>query len=388
MIEYSTLKVALGLFSGANLIFGPRLGPLRALSIAIKSKYGPAVLHPSLHHDLVSRVKNNLRRSQGGHRYAALTGPKGIGKSLVIQTALQRTAGVLAVTAAPGDNSTTIVNNALDRIVDHKLKLLPNHSAAIRIIFWHRVFTFGYSPIILICATERGSVTAPYAEIAAASRRLRDEYKLRLVIDGSPHALEESVLHTKREDIFEVPPMTREMIWLIPQFKELFEIMDSDMELQEITFSVLGGIPINYDALLSALLDHLNIPHSRKPFRFIMKALSLLKSEIPEADKPKAVAFIKDYLCTMIHDASLAITEFERISTPAVKDILKKFDSKTSFVEVDPSILPTNKILRATKFGDSAGVTSCSSAIGLALSLKLDKKPKWKDLQSAIIARD
>jgi hypothetical protein len=65
-------------------------------------------------------------------------------------------------------------------------------------IFWYRLFTFGRSPIIVINATER-KVGQEYAGLTGAVRTLVDKYKLRVVVDGSPNSLDETLLRTKIE---------------------------------------------------------------------------------------------------------------------------------------------------------------------------------------------
>jgi hypothetical protein len=41
---------------------------------------------------------------------------------------------------------------------------------------------------------------------------LVDDYKLSVVVDGSPNSLDETLLRTKRQSII-IKPMSREMIW-------------------------------------------------------------------------------------------------------------------------------------------------------------------------------
>lgn len=68
----------------------------------------------------------------------------------------------------------------------------------------------------MINAAER-KVGQEYAGLAAAVRTLLDDFKLRVIVDGSPNLLDDTLLRTTREDVFDIKPMDKEMIWKIEQ---------------------------------------------------------------------------------------------------------------------------------------------------------------------------
>lgn len=70
------------------------------------------------------------------------------------------------------------------------------------------------SPIVVINAAER-KVGQDYVGLTGAIRTLVDDYKLRVIVDGS--------LGTTREEVIGIKPMTKEMIWKISQLQDLFK---------------------------------------------------------------------------------------------------------------------------------------------------------------------
>jgi hypothetical protein len=58
----------------------------------------------------------------------------------------------------------------------------------------------------------REKIGQEYASLTGAVRTLVDDYKLRVIVDGSPNSLDESLLNTDRAHVIEIKPMTKDMI--------------------------------------------------------------------------------------------------------------------------------------------------------------------------------
>lgn len=91
-------------------------------------------------------------------------------------------------------------------------------------------------------ATER-KIGQDSASLTGAVRTLVDDFHLRVIIDGLPYSIDESLLHTKRADVLYVKDMTRDMIWSLPQLQDFFSIVNKTEILKEIVWMVIGGIP-------------------------------------------------------------------------------------------------------------------------------------------------
>ena len=125
---------------------------------------------------------------------------------------------------------------------------IPPYDSARRVIFWYQLFSFGNTPTIIINATER-KIGQESASLTGAVRTLVDDYKLRVIIDSSPNSLDESLLNTMRADVIDIKPMTKDMIWGLPQLQEFLSIVNKADNLADIVWAVLGGIPAAYEKL-------------------------------------------------------------------------------------------------------------------------------------------
>jgi len=90
----------------------PRAGPGRALALALRSRLARAPSPQSARAADVLALRETLANTSQG-RYVVVQGPKGVGKSCVVETALQRTCGVVVVEVAPGAKEEAIVSSAL-----------------------------------------------------------------------------------------------------------------------------------------------------------------------------------------------------------------------------------------------------------------------------------
>jgi Cdc6-like AAA superfamily ATPase len=206
--------------TAAGLI--PRIGPGRAVWIALRSRFAFKPVPESLRSAEINLLKSRIADNDFGQGYLVITGEKGVGKTCLLNTVTSKTAGVIKVKAQPGHTQDTIIKNTLQQLADPPFNFMGLFKVAPRVIFWFRFFTLGRYPIIVINATER-KVGEEYAGLTGAVRTLVDDYKLRVVVDGSPNSLDESLLRTTRQRVFDIKPMTKEMIWEIEQLQDLFK---------------------------------------------------------------------------------------------------------------------------------------------------------------------
>lgn len=160
---------------------------------------------------------------------------------------------------------------------------------------------------VVINATER-SIGQEYAALTSAVRTLVDKYQLRVVVDGSPNSLDESLLRTTRERVIDIKPMTTEMIRQIDQLQDLFRF-SKQAGLDDVLFSVLGGIPFKYEKLWK-------------------NAEQALK----DGENPRQV--IGFHLCEHISDA-IKIVRNSKINEKDMNEIIKLFDKENDFILCD-----------------------------------------------------
>jgi hypothetical protein len=209
--EFIPLLTAGGVsVSAAGLI--PRIGPGRAVWIALRSRFAFKPVPESIRLAEINQLKRKIADKDFRQGYLAVTGEKGVGKSCLLNTVTSKSAGVIKVKAQPKDDENTIIKNTLQWLTRINFDFIPPFYCSKRVVFWYRLFTFGHSPIIVINAAER-KVGQENAGLTGAVRTLVDDYKLRVVVDGSPNSLDETILRTTRQSIIDIKPMSKEMIW-------------------------------------------------------------------------------------------------------------------------------------------------------------------------------
>ncbi len=340
----------------------PRIGPGRAAFVALRTRFGFRPNHESIRVAEIKLLRSMITAKPVSQGYVVITGQKGVGKTCLLHTVISKTPGVIEVEALASQNEQTIIKNALCQLTNMPFDFIKPFASAQRVIFWHRIFTLGRSPIIVIYATER-KVGQDYAGLSAAVRILVDRYKLRVVVDGSPNSLDDSLIETNRQHIFEIKPMTKEVVWQIPQFKPLFEYV-KQANLEDTVFAVLGGIPANYEALWDKAGIHLQ---SGRDAREV----------------------IGSHLC----DTILAAIRLVKISCGhddrTTAKLLKLFQETTSFtmstlVNNNLQLLAPDKVFREVEQNDELVLIPASNAIGIILRHHLTKKPTLDELEKLL----
>jgi hypothetical protein len=225
----------------------PRIGPGRAIWIALRSRFAFKPVHESLRSAEIKLLKSKLADKDFRQGYLVVTGEKGVGKSCLLSTVTSKMPGVITVRVPAKQDEETIVKNTLKLLTNSPFKFMDPLKIAPRVISWYRLFTFGQSPIVLLVASER-TFGQEYADLTGAVRNLVETYNLRVIVDGSPNSLDESLLGSKRQRVFDIKPMTRVMIWQLAQLQHFFEYVKK-AGLENTVFAVLDGNPADYEQL-------------------------------------------------------------------------------------------------------------------------------------------
>ena len=171
------------------------------------------------------------------------------GKTCLVDTALQYTVGVVSVRVAAGTSEKEILKDAFMAITRSKFSFLDNSDSAKRVLWWHHFF-FGQHATVVLQAAERSS-DEPFAALHSAARALTHNYCARVLIDASNNSLRYDAIATKRENLFELEPMQRELIEQLPDLQRLLEALKKS-DLDDIVWMCVGGNPADYKALLGA----------------------------------------------------------------------------------------------------------------------------------------
>jgi hypothetical protein len=297
-----------------------------------------------------------------GQGYLVVTGEKGVGKTCLLNTVTSKTAGVIKVKAQPRHSEDTIIKNTLQRLTRLQFDFIPPFDSAKRVIFWYRLFTLGRSPMVVINAAER-KVGQDYAGLTGAVRTLVDDYKLRVVVDASPNSLDETLLRTERERVFDIKPMTKEMVWQIGQLQELFKYV-KDAGLEDTVFAVLGGIPAKYEKLWDNSMVDLQAGRDAKEV-------------------------IGTHLCAAIY-AAIKLVKDSKKKGNDMEEIIKLFDKEKMWIQsttlTDKKLeRPTpDKVFREVKQSGVSVLIPASNAIGIVLRHNLTEEPSLTELEKLL----
>ena len=361
---FSAFNEFLPLITAGGIVVGlvPRIGPGRAIWIALRSRFAFKPNPESLRFAEIKLLRSMIARKDFGQSYLVVTGEKGVGKTCLLNTVTSKTAGVIKLKALPSDNERTIIKNALQRLTRLPFDFISPFDSAERVIFWHRLFTLGRSPVVIINAAER-YVGEDYAGLTAAVRTLVDDYKLRVVVEGSPNSLDETLLRTEREQVFDIKPMTKEMVWQIGQLQELFKYV-KDVGLEDTVFAVLGGIPAKYEKLWD-------------------------NSTVDLQAGQDAKEVIGTHLCAAISVAIDLVRDSKKKGND-MEEIIKLFDKEKMWIQsttlTDKKLeRPTpDKVFREVKQGRVFVLIPASNAIGIVLRHNITEEPSLTELEELL----
>jgi hypothetical protein len=174
------------------------------------------------------------------------------GKTCLVDTALQRTVGVVSVRVAAGASEGEILASTFKAITRSSTSFLDHSASARRVLWWHH-FLFRQPATVVLRAAER-KPTQQYADLDSSARALTHDYGARVLIDASNNSLPHAATVTKREKVLELEPMPRELLEELPELQLLHEALKS-ANLADVVWMCVGGNPADYKGLLGAWQD-------------------------------------------------------------------------------------------------------------------------------------
>lgn len=230
--------------------------------------------------NMMSVVQGFLGRSgNGAQEYVLLHGPKGAGKSTLVNSVVYKRCGVVRVDVSAGKETDAIIKETLKKITNLRGEFFSAEVNARRVIWWYNVLFPGLSkPLIVLHCMER-SKGVSFANITGAVRNLAENYAVNVLVDSSENSVEEELFHTSRECSVAVEQLGPLDMEKFPNFTWLFQRIYStnNDDLLRVLRMVLGGLPSSY-AQLSAILensDHGDIKKVEK----VVQAFLLFKLE-------------------------------------------------------------------------------------------------------------
>ena len=332
-------------------------GPGRALALALRSRLARARSPQSARASDVLALRETLASISPG-RYVVVQGPRGVGKTCVVETALQRTCGVVVVEVAPGAPKDAIVSSALASVAGVRSSLWDPRPSALRVLWWYRWLL--PPPIVVLRVSERPA-GEPFAQTAGAVRSLVD-YGFRAVIDSSPNSLEPGTLATLRQDAIELGPMPRALLFSLPEHAALHGAL-REAGLEDVVWAVLGGVPAHYTAL---------------------------RDKLRRAAPKDTASLIERYLDEQLRGAISRLNDLKpHSSLVPVLDDFRLVDEVAESRLRDVVIPSPNKVLRSVmaQGGKATVFVPADSAMALVLRHRFEVAPSLGELR-ALCAED
>ncbi len=239
------------------------------------------------------------------------------------------------------------MDGVLRDITGIKFSFLDLHSNARRVIKFHRLF-FRNPPIVVISVPERGP-REEYAMVSAAVRGLTDEFKLKVIVDGSPNSIPPDTLSTERQVVLSVNEMSQDQIESIANFNELITFMREN-KINDGVWEVLGGNPAKY------------ISVNERYIGLVMK----------NASKDVIVAEIKQHIYSVLLDT---LTKIVLEGSANTRNIIEMFRerkitriAKTELIPNGLSLDYPNKVFREVTYRVKCYIEPTSSAVSLIIA--------------------
>jgi hypothetical protein len=283
--------LAISTFGFAVLAYAKHKGPYRAFCLARASKAWQAPVH-SVRKAQVELVRNKLS-TLSGESFLVVRGPKGVGKTCIVDTVLETRPGVVRLDIYPGTSGPEILKKVFSAISGN---ISEGHQASAKdVLKWYNRLYSKYPFVIALQAKER-SPPSPCADIGPAARDL-GAFGFQVLVDASQHALGDK--ETERERYVEIDFMSRDSLFSIPEFQQFYKNL-KECELKEELWEILGGNPNKLKNLVDECVG---------------------KKDIKE--------IVVEFLLRSLEDAVKSVNE-ELIRTPELADEFLKYQTQDS----------------------------------------------------------
>eukprot|EP01031_Cornospumella_fuschlensis_P030368 gene30368-36692_t len=356
-------------------------GSVRAVSLALHSKlFRRMPVTPSIRTEDLAKLNYILKTPTRPQNYTVVFGPKGVGKSLLVDTATAHQFGVFNVDTWHSQTSETIVKEVLNTLTANRLSLLFDPtSKARRVLFFYRLLPLPPPLCVLRIRTSPGSSYAEPGGIYEATRKLRDEFGLRVIVEGPESMLGSSILGAAgRGCVVSVSPMSREALAQLPQLQELMDILRQD-DLFNIAWDILGGIPTDWEQMLADIRSYSS---KKSPKSESSEAKSFLIRHVMDAASlvewyNRNHNCVKPVLAAVAESPALAIAERDGLALLKYKDnvpLLGTVLSKQMRGDVSVFVPATGAIAIALKFHIDRYSPSLQQLRGFAREINVCQK--------------
>lgn len=226
-------------------------------------------------------------------RFVLVRGPRGVGKTSAIYTALENIKGVITIGPVQPETDQDQLLNYVCKEITGLDGTYENNRKAMEIL------TQMYEektkrPLIVLIQASECPANEKAAALTAAARILADSFGLRVIIDCAENSCPSTL--TDREVIFDFEPMSYEMMRKLPDYEK----MAVEIEKQgnaDLVFAVCAGRPLLLDELAQAMKIAISKGLSTDTCvrKFVMKHIGKARASIQKIIWHPGVEQVNDF---------------------------------------------------------------------------------------------
>jgi len=169
-----------------------------------------------------------------------------------------------------------------------------------------------------------------------------------------------------RADVIDIKPMSKEMIWSLPQLQEFLSIVNKADNLADVVWAVLGGIPADYEK--------------------VWRKFERLR---PSKDTVDAKKLIGELLCDEIYSAIKIVDDSKTKSN--MTEIIELFDKEKNGIvselltDKDLTRPTPDKVFHEIIKDKIFMLVPASNAIGIVLHHNLSTEPTLETLEKLVL---
>ena len=170
--DHMVAYAAAGSFIATAIGVRKNIGFFRALSLL--SKFRVESTQKSIRVTEMKILEHAVNNCTNKASYVVVQGPKGVGKSCMIDTWFSNSKGVVKCDITPGTLEKEVLNSCYEAINGGASKTVADTEPnMLRVLKWYNWITFGSYPTIIVGVSERPPDTKP-AQLTGAVRKLAE----------------------------------------------------------------------------------------------------------------------------------------------------------------------------------------------------------------------
>ena len=187
------LYVAYRVLAGARRVM-PKIGLFRAVNLALQSKLKPRSMLLTTRIDEMETIRYFANITGYSQLYMVILGPRGVGKTCLVNSVAERIGGTVNLTIHPGETSREIMQKSFCAIAGMRKNASYAENNAALVSFWYRLLF--RRRLLLHMKTSERFEGEKCAALSGAVKILTRAYFLRVIVNATPNEVPLELLGT------------------------------------------------------------------------------------------------------------------------------------------------------------------------------------------------